>query len=128
MTHEAGESLRSGLSVYIGFIVMALWGGLVNYIAKVRRGDEIKFRVAELIGDMMIAGFAGMLAMFICEAYHVPLWITAACTGMAGHMGSRLIYQLESGLSRQITSHLGSRKVEGKKPEAKAEEERQISG
>lgn len=79
---------------YAWFVLLALWGGTANYIARVRR-DGMPFSVLELIGEWSISGFAGLITAYLCMHLDMPFPLIAVFTGIAGHMGGRAISLLE---------------------------------
>lgn len=79
---------------YVWLMVIALWGGTASYISRVKRGER-PFSVIELIGEWFVSGFAGVMCMYICMYLEMSTPITAAATGIAGHMGGRAIFLIE---------------------------------
>jgi len=80
---------------YLWVILLSVWGGVVSFFAKVKRGDVRAFNFIELIGEIVTAGFAGLLTFWFAEAANLNPLITAALVGISGHMGSRAIYAME---------------------------------
>lgn len=79
-----------------GFVLaVALLGGLVSWLAKVRRGDTSPWNVMQLVGELCTSAFAGLLAFWLCEWSSAPPLLSAAMTGIAGHMGTRAISAFE---------------------------------
>ncbi len=87
---------------YAWVIGLSTWGGLVNYISKIKSGAIARFNITELIGDVTISGFTGLLTFWMCQAADLPELTTAVCVGISGHMGARLIGKLEQILSRKF--------------------------
>lgn len=76
-------------------LAIALFGGLVSWLAKVRKGDAQVWNVMHLVGELCTSAFAGLLAFWLCEWSGAPSLLSAACTGIAGHMGTRAIATFE---------------------------------
>lgn len=93
-------ALENGLG-YIWFILLALWGGTVSYISRVRKHRK-PFSFVELIGEWTISGFAGLITAYICKEMQFSFYLTAALTGMCGHMGGRAIFILENWAQRKL--------------------------
>ena len=109
--------MNSTLGSYVIFIILAIWGGTVNYVSKhkptpANSQGEHKFKVAELLGEWFISGFAGLLVALICIELKLSLEVTAACAGVAGHMGGRMLFVLEL----FVRSRLGVPLVDPKPP------------
>ena len=87
---------------YSWVIALAIGGGVANYIQKVRLGQVARFNFTELIGDMFIAGFTGLLTFWMCQAAEFSEFMTAFYVGVSGHMGGRLIGKMEQFMSRKL--------------------------
>ena len=87
---------------YSWVITLAIGGGVANYIQKVRLGQVARFNFTELIGDMFIAGFTGLLTFWMCQAAEFSEFMTAFYVGVSGHMGGRLIGKMEQFMSRKL--------------------------
>ena len=90
------------LLTYAWVLALSTWGGLVNYLSKIRAGHIARFNVTELIGDMFISGFTGVLTFWMCQAAGFNELTTAVFVGISGHMGARMIGKLESVMSRKF--------------------------
>lgn len=90
------------LLTYAWVLILSTWGGLVNYLSKVRAGAIARFNITELIGDMFISGFTGLLTFWMCEAAGFNELTSAVFVGIAGHMGARLIGKFEAVMSRKF--------------------------
>lgn len=76
-------------------LAIALLGGLVSWLAKVRKGDASPWNVMQLVGELCTSAFAGLMAFWLCEWSGAPPLLSAALTGIAGHMGTRAISTFE---------------------------------
>lgn len=92
----------------LGFM-MASAGGAVNWYAKVKKGHTRAFNIGELIGEISISGFVGMLVFMSLDAIGQPIGLCAAAAGVGGHMATRLLFAIE----RVIESRLESIKIKG---------------
>lgn len=94
------ELLTSG-AAWVWFIVLAAWGGTVNYISRTRK-DKTPFSLVELVGEWTIAGFAGVITGLICMEYQVSQYLTFAAVAISGHAGGRAIFMFERYLFNRI--------------------------
>ena len=90
------------LLTYAWVLALSMWGGIVNYISKIKSGDIARFNITELIGDIFISGFTGLLTFWMCQAAGFDELLTAVFVGVSGHMGARMIGKLEQVLSRKF--------------------------
>lgn len=89
---------------YLWMVLIASWGGVVNYISRIKSKTVAHFSFIELLGELVISGFTGILTFWICEALGVDSLITAACVGIAGHAGGRTVYFLEQVFVKRLES------------------------
>ena len=89
---------------YIWFIMLAIWGGTVNYLTRINRGNVQFFSFFELMGEWFISGFAGLLTAYVCIEMEMSWNMTAFFTGVSGHLGGRAIGMLESYAKRHFPS------------------------
>jgi hypothetical protein len=81
---------------------LSMWGGIASYIRKIKQGITKKFSFYELIGEMVISSFVGVITFFLCQTSNLDQTITAALVGLSGHMGSRAIYFIELFLRKKL--------------------------
>lgn len=74
---------------------MALLGGLVSWIMKVRAGNQQARSLTFLVGELCISCFAGLLCYLMCSNAGLSSNLTACMVGAAGHMGTRAIIEIE---------------------------------
>lgn len=87
---------------YLWVVSLSVIGGVISFIRKIENGDVRPFNFVELIGEMTTSGFVGVLTFWLCEANHVQPLISAAMVGISGHMGSRVLFQLERWAARAL--------------------------
>ena len=74
---------------------LAVLGGGVSFYRKVQQGIARRFNFAEFIGELFTSAFAGIVTALLCQYANLPVVLTAAMCGIAGHMGGRAIFQME---------------------------------
>jgi hypothetical protein len=87
---------------YLWVFGVSAFGGVVSYIRKVRSGQAEKFSILEVVGEIAIAAFTGLVTFWLCEAASIGQPLTAALVGISGHMGSRAIALFEDYLKRRL--------------------------
>ena len=112
MSDEAKASIEGLLSAYpwIAYwwvLLLAGWGGVVNYIRKVREGEVGRFSITELVGDLVTSGFAGFITFLICRAAGIDELVAGVMVGISGHMGARGIYAIERIVTRVAERRFG---------------------
>ncbi|MBM7070886.1 phage holin family protein [Shewanella sp. 202IG2-18] len=95
------QLVEAGLG-YVWLVVLAIWGGTVNYLTRRKKDKSMPFSVIELLGEWVISAFAGVLTAFICQEMGMSYMFTCAMAGIAGHMGGRAIFMLELWVQKRI--------------------------
>jgi len=73
-----------------GFILgMAVFGGVVSWYARVRRGEVGLGSLSALLGELATSALSGLIAFYVCEWAGAPPLLEPAIVGIAGHMGAR---------------------------------------
>lgn len=83
------------LLTYAWVIGLSISGGIVSFFRKVKEGETKLFNITELLGEIFTSGFTGVLTFWLCEAADISPLVSAALVGISGHMGSRVILQIE---------------------------------
>lgn len=92
------------LFTYVWVVGLAIWGGVVNFIQKVNRGEARVHNIVELIGEVIIAAFVGVITFYMCELSQFPQILSAALVAISGHMGTRSLFLFEKMLEKIIKS------------------------
>ena len=80
---------------YIITVFLSIWGGVVNHITTLRSGKK-KFQPKELIFDLIVSTFAGLLTFFFCKSAGLSETMSAVLIAISGHMGTRAIIGFET--------------------------------
>lgn len=86
---------------YVWVLGLSTIGGIVNFSRKIREGHARPFNVAELLGELLTAAFAGLITFYLCEATTISGPMQAVFVGISGHMGSRAIFLIENWASKK---------------------------
>lgn len=87
---------------YIWVIALSVWGGIVHHIKKVKSGAVNRFSFSELIGDIFISGFIGVMTFYLCEYGGFDQMLTAFLVGISSHMGTRGLMMLEELAAKKL--------------------------
>jgi hypothetical protein len=87
---------------YAWVFAMAMLGGVAHNIKKLKDGTLARFSLSELVGDLIISGFLGVVTFFLCEYAELEPILTAAIVGMSAHQGTRGIYFIEELIARRL--------------------------
>ena len=89
------------LMPYLSTFFLSTWGGVVSHITKLRNGRK-KFQTKELIFDLVVSTFAGLITFYFCRAANVSETMSAVLIAISGHMGTRAIAGFETLYRRVI--------------------------
>ncbi|MEY2634047.1 MAG: putative rane protein [Pseudomonadota bacterium] len=92
---------------YLWVSVLSAWGGVASYVRKLRRGLVARFSFVELLGELLISGFSGLMTFFLCESGAIDPLLTAFFVGISGHMASRIVFIFESRFDGLVKRVLG---------------------
>lgn len=81
---------------------MAMLGGVAHNVKKLKDGTLSRFSFSELLGDLIISGFLGVVTFFLCEYAGLDKLLTAALIGISSHQGTRGIYFIEELIARRL--------------------------
>ncbi len=95
------DPLDYSLKTYGLILAVALLGGIAGWYGKVRRGELPGWSMFHLMGELTTSALAGLLCFWVCEWANFAPLLTAVCTGVAGHMGTRAITILEETLAKR---------------------------
>jgi asparagine N-glycosylation enzyme membrane subunit Stt3 len=90
------------LVTYLWVFLLAILGGIVNFMRKLQAGHARVFNLIEFIGEIVTSAFAGVITFWLCENAGFPALMTAAFVGVSGHMGSRAIFMFENWLKAKF--------------------------
>ena len=91
-----------GWITYGWVVALSLLGGTASFFGKVKAGAARWFNIAELVGEMFISAFAGVVTFYLCEWSGFSPLLTAVLVAVAGHMGTRAIFVLERFFEQRI--------------------------
>ncbi len=90
------------LLTYLWVLALSVWGGVVNNIRKIKNGSLKRFSLSELIGDIVISGFIGVMTFYLCEYAGFEKLLTAFLVGITSHMGTKGLTVLEDLASKKL--------------------------
>lgn len=99
--------LAYSLAEYGLMLGIAIFGGVVSWYRKVRRGEIPSWGLGYLIGEMTLSAFSGLLVFWLCEWRGVPQILTAALAGVAGLSSAKLLTLAENFAQRMAEKKLG---------------------
>lgn len=86
---------------YISTFFLSAWGGVVNHITTLRSGRK-KFQLKELIFDLIVSTFAGLITFYFCRSAGISETMSAVLIAISGHMGTCAIAGFETVYRRII--------------------------
>lgn len=105
MAQEAAKQKTAfdySLTQYGVTLAVALLGGFVGWVNKVRKGELAMFSIFHLIGELATSSLAGLLCFWICEWAGAAPLLTIALVAISGHMGARSIALFEQWAAKRF--------------------------
>jgi len=90
------------LLTYAWVFCLAMLGGAASFVGRVRSGQSKYSNIVELIGELVVSSFAGLVTFFLCRTANFDEMLTAAFIAISGHMGTRIIFKFESYLVKKF--------------------------
>ena len=91
---------------YLWVLALSVWGGVTHNIRKLRKGVIARFSLSELVGDVAISGFIGVLTFWLCEAAGFNQLWSAFLIGITSHMGTRGLMALEDIAAKKMGAEI----------------------
>lgn len=113
---QIGPEMLAAIWAWVWVVLLSGAGGLVSFLQKLKSGAIKRFSIGELVGEMFIAAFVGIITMLFCRWAALNIWLTAALVGLCGHMGSRAMFVAEILISRKMARWLGVESIESPAP------------
>lgn len=108
MHEKMQEFISSTVTPYAWVLLLSFWGGMAGYIGKIKQG-HCRFSVSELVGEVVISGFVGIITYLICQSSGIDPLLSAALVGISAHMGSQAIFMMEKFLQNKVKTWLGTK-------------------
>lgn len=90
------------LLTYAWVFGLAMLGGAASFVRRVRSGQAKYSNLIELIGELVVSAFAGLVTFFLCQSSKLDPMLTAAFIAISGHMGARIIFMFEAYLLKRF--------------------------
>lgn len=87
---------------WILLIGISLWGGVASFIRKMKDGHVRAWNFTELVGELVVSGFTGVVTANLLDSMGSPAPLRYALVGIAAHMGSRALFKLEGVLNAKL--------------------------
>jgi hypothetical protein len=93
--YEAGAN-------YLGYALVAIAGGVANYLSKLRTGEIQSHRCVTLLADLFISAFAGVMGALLAISLSLQPELVYASCGISGHLGTRFIFLMQEYLLKRL--------------------------
>jgi len=94
------DPLDYTILTYSWVVILSMLGGASSFVLKLKEGKVRAFNITELIGDLVVSAFTGIITFYLCEFSGFEKTLTAALVGISGHMGGRAIHMFEKFMER----------------------------
>lgn len=111
--HAAGESVAQASVraidwlTWLWVIGISVLGGGVSFFQKLKRGQVRPFNFTELLGEILVSFFVGLVTFLLCRAIDLNDYWSAGLTGITAHMGSRALMLMEDAFTKKFQKMTG---------------------
>lgn len=88
------------LVTYIWILGLAMAGGFVSFMNKLRKGKKWKW--IEFVAEIAASAFAGVLVFYISQSMGLSQIMSVSLSGIAGHSSSKALSLLEGVLTNAL--------------------------
>lgn len=82
------------VGTYLWVVFWCVFAGVASFVRKVREGHR-PLILAELLGEIVVSVFVGMVTYWLGRGHDVPEFYLMAMVAVCGHMGSRALFLFE---------------------------------
>ncbi len=93
--------------VVLWISALTIFGAIAGYIKKLKDGTIERFRISELVGDIVISFFLGVVTYLLCKGVGVNEYLSAGLVGFVSHLGTKGITMLENFIPQIISKWFG---------------------
>lgn len=97
---------------YSWVIGLALWGGAVHHLQKMRESGR-SFSATLAFEEILTSSLSGVIAFYICELAHINGLAAAIVIAMAGHMGGDFLLEVREWVLTKYMPERKSKKNDG---------------
>lgn len=93
---------------YVLFLSLA--GGLGAFIMRLNQSttpQPLKLIFLQLLGELFLSGFAGLLTYLLCKEFGLSSNMTAVAVAISGHLGGNMIIIVSDYLKKFFKGKLG---------------------
>lgn len=97
------------LKVVALIVGLSVLGGLTNFFSRLKNGTLRANWLIELLGDVLYSLSAGFCTWYLAISAGACEFCAASFAIIAGHLGARLMFALQSAMTDRVLSWLESR-------------------
>ena len=94
------------LATWAVVFILSGWGGAVHFVRQIRESKGTAFTLAELIGDLIISTFVGVVVFILCKATEQSDLLSVGLACIASNMGSKALYMIEVWTTRKAEKYV----------------------
>lgn len=80
-------------------------GATVGYIKKIKTGTIERFRISELIGEIVVSFFLAIITYFLCIGSGINEVLTVGIVGVVSHLGTKGLSMLETFVPKLVCKY-----------------------
>ena len=105
MLEALSAFLTKNLLTILWISALSTLGATVGYIKKIKTGTVERFRVSELIGEIVVSFFLAIVTYFLCKGSGLNELLTVGLVGVVSHLGTKGLSMLETFIPKLICKY-----------------------
>ena len=98
--------LSKNILTILWISALSTLGATVGYIKKIKAGTVERFRVSELIGEIVVSFFLAIITYFLCIGSGISEILTVGIVGVVSHLGTKGLTILETFIPKVVCKYL----------------------
>ena len=106
MIEALATFISKNFLVILWVSALSTLGAIVGYIRKLKNGTVERFRISELVGEIVISFFLGITTYFLCRGSGLDEVLTYGIVGVVSHLGTKGLTMMENIIPKAICKYL----------------------
>lgn len=105
MIETLSAFLTKNLLTILWISALSTLGATVGYMKKIKSGAVERFRISELVGEIVISFFLAIVTYFLCKGSGLDEYLTVGLVGVVSHLGTKGLSMLETFIPKLICKY-----------------------
>jgi hypothetical protein len=98
--------LSKNILTILWISALSTLGATAGYIKKIKSGTIERFRISELVGEIVISFFLGVVTYFLCKGSGINEFLTVGFVCVVSHLGTKGLTMIEQVIPKVVCKYL----------------------